>query len=1248
MTMVARSAVAVRIPVRGGSAAGFGGGLSLRRLATLLTGLVLAAVATLALTTQLAPRAPARQVLAMRHGPSIPSATRVPEGLAAAASASIGASEHAFWPVRRGGSLRTAGGGIASTFTASGTVLRVAQGTLGLSLTGVGRGRRIHGLTTAAPEGSANQVLYRYGSISEFFRNGPYGLEQGFTLGDSPQGRSGPLVLTVGVHGSLTAGQAGSQVLFRTPAGATALRYGQLSALDATGRRLPAQMQIRNGTLQLRIDDSRARYPLRIDPFIQQGSKLLGGGETGKGQFGQEVALSADGKTAVIGAPNDNGQVGAAWVFVRPGSTWEQQGSKLTGTGETGKGRFGYSVALSADGSTALIGGREDNSGVGAAWVFVHPGSTWEQQGSKLTGTGETGKGRFGLRVALSADGNTALIGAPGDNGAVGAAWVFVRAGSTWEQQGSKLTGTGETGAGELGIGVALSADGNTALVGGGGDNSGVGAAWVFVRPVTTWEQQGSKLTVTGEVGSAHLGFRVALSEHGNTALVGGGGDNGEVGAAWVFVRSGTTWEQQGSKLTGSGEVGEGHFGYSVALSADGNTALIGGLGDHGGKGAAWAFTRSGSTWEQQGSKITGGGETGVGNFGSSVSLSADGNIAMIGGAFDGGEVGAAWGFHQAAGPPPTVTSIAPTSGTSIGGTAVKIKGTGFTTGATVTIGSGATGVVVVSATEITAKTSATAVGSDPVVVSETNGTSTGGPSYTYIAPPPPTVTTISPTSGSTLGGTAVSLTGTGFVAGATVTIGNSATAVVVVSAAKITAKTSATAAGSDAVVVSDANGTSTGGPSYTYLAPPPPTVTTIAPTSGSTLGGTAVTLTGTGFVAGASVTIGSGATAVVVVSATKITAKTAATAAGSDPVVVKDANGTSTGGPSYTYVAPSQPSVTSIAPTTGPVAGGTSVTITGKNLTAGPTPVVEFGATAAPNITSFTATKIVVVSPQAPAIGTVHVTVTTAGGTSATGTKDQFTYTSPGLPTVTSVSPSSGPTAGGTPVTIKGTGFLSGATVTIGSAATSVKVESPTELKATTATTAAGSDAVVVKDANGTSTGGPTFTYDPQPTVTEVTPPAGPTAGGTTVKIIGTGFLEGASVTIGAAATSVKFNSATELEATTAAGTGTPEVVVTDTGGTSTSGVLFTYVPLATVTSVSPTAGPAAGGTPVEIKGTGFVVGQPTTVKIGAAEASEVLVMSSEVITATTGAAAVGAAEVVVEDAGGLSTGSTAMFTYE
>src|SRR5262245_58502035 len=136
--------------------------------------------------------------------------------------------------------------------------------------------------------------------------------------------------------------------------------------------------------------------------FVQQGPKLVGTGSSGgDSQQGRGVAISSDGNTAIVGGPHDNDNIGAAWIFVRSGTTWTQQGSKLIGTGASGMSSQGLAVAISADGSTALIGGLTDNSDLGAAWVFTRTGTTWSQQGLKLVGTGAVGAANQGSAVAL-------------------------------------------------------------------------------------------------------------------------------------------------------------------------------------------------------------------------------------------------------------------------------------------------------------------------------------------------------------------------------------------------------------------------------------------------------------------------------------------------------------------------------------------------------------------------------------------------------------------------------------------------------------------------------------------------------------------------------------------------------------------------------------------------------------------------------------------------------------------------------
>ena len=379
--------------------------------------------------------------------------------------------------------------------------------------------------------------------------------------------------------------------------------------------------------------------------WSQQGSKLVGAGASSGAGQGLSVALSGNGSMALVGGPSDNGNAGGTWAF----ANLVPQSTKLVGTGGAGASSQGYSVALSSDASTAVLGGPGDGNGTGAAWVFTGSGGAWSQQGSKLVGSGAVGSAYQGYSVAVSADGSTALIGGRDDNGNVGAAWVFTRSNGVWTQQGAKLVGSGAVGAAHQGQGVALSADGNTALMGGQDDNNHAGAAWVFTRANGAWTQQGAKLVGSGAAGAAHQGLGVALSGNGDTALIGGYTDNNYVGAAWVFTRSGGAWTQQGAKLVGTGATGTAAQGYSVSLSSDGNAALLGGYADNSGVGAAWVFARSGATWTQDGPKLAGTGAIGPTppRQGWSVGLSADGSRALLGGFQDNLNVGAGWVFSR-------------------------------------------------------------------------------------------------------------------------------------------------------------------------------------------------------------------------------------------------------------------------------------------------------------------------------------------------------------------------------------------------------------------------------------------------------------------------------------------------------------------------------------------------------------------------------------------------------------------------
>jgi hypothetical protein len=685
--------------------------------------------------------------LLARHAPPLTAAapralprardSQPPLALREAASAALGASSGSYRVRAAGEDLEAlnAAQRLRTRFSALGAEITTGSTHVEMRLAALGYGTALLAIAGSRPHARADRVSYANAGMSEWYANGPLGLEQGFAIAHTPaRGARGPLTLSIELTGDAHASLArdGLSAMLRH-AGGPSLRYTGLLATDARGRALRSWLALRPGRLLLRVDTRGARFPLRIDPLLQQGEKLTGGGELGEGMFGTSVALSSDGNTALIGAPRDESDVGAAWVFTRAGATWTQQGPKLTGGGESGRGSFGTSVALSGDADTAVIGGPADSVGRGAVWVFTRAGSAWTQQGEKLTAGGESGAGGFGASVALSSDGTTALAGAPFDSGGLGAAWTFTNAGSTWTQQEQELTGAGESGAGEFGSSVALSANATTALIGGEADDDGIGAAWVLIRSASSWSQQGEKLTGGGELGDGKFGYAVALSSAGETALVGGEADDDGIGAAWVFTRSESSWSQQGPKLTGATGVDGGFFGFSVALSSDGSTALIGGQ-DTNDIGAAWVFRRSRSRWSK-GEQLTRSGEVGLGAFGWSVALSSSGETALVGGSADNGFVGAAWAFANPQ--TPSIVHLHRRAGPATGGSSVRINGRHLLGATAVEFGTtAATSFIVRSAGSIVAVTPAEPAGRVQVTVITPNGTSasSAGDEYTFTA----------------------------------------------------------------------------------------------------------------------------------------------------------------------------------------------------------------------------------------------------------------------------------------------------------------------------------------------------------------------------------------------------------------------------------------------------------------------------------------------------------------------------------
>src|SRR5450830_632789 len=523
-----------------------------------------------------------------------------------------------------------------------------------------------------------------------------------------------------------------------------------------------------------------------------------------------------------------------------------------------------------------------------------------------------------------------------------------------------------------------------------------------------------------------------------------------------------------------------------------------------------------------------------------------------------------------------SVNGVAPGSGPITSGNSVVITGTGFSGATSVTFGgTNATSYTVNSSTQITAVAPAHSAGTVDIIVVSPPYTSAAGASDHYVFVAAPTVTSLATTSGPTGGTTSVVITGTNFTGATAVNFGGTAASSFTVnSAMQITATAPAHAAGTIDITVVTTGGTSaTGaGDHFTYVSAP--TVTSLVTTSGPTGGATSVIITGTNFSGATGVNFGGTAgTSVVVNSTTQITVNSPAHTAGTIDVTVITPGGTSaTGaGDHFAYVA--APTVTSLATSSGPVGGGTSVVITGTNFT-GAT-AANFGVPAGTSLVVNSATQITVTSPINSA-GIIDITVVTPGGTSATSGSDQFTYVV--APAVTSLSPTSGASAGGTSVVITGTNFTGASAVKFGvTNASSYTVNSATQITAT-APAGSGTVDVTVITMGGTSStsGSDPFTYVVAPAVTSLSPTSGASAGGTSVVITGTNFTGASAVKFGVTnASSYTVNSATQITATAPAGSGTVDVRVVTVGGTSSTSAndLFIYVPVGVITFTTPIA---------------------------------------------------------------------------
>ncbi len=503
---------------------------------------------------------------------------------------------------------------LAVDFTAQGLELRRGSQLWKIALSGYGHGDDLRIVRPAAPRADGNRVEYRRGALTEWYVNGPLGLEQGITLHKRTGKAQGqPLVVALAMEGSLKASVDDNQtgLTLTSGEGQAVLHYGGLSAYDASGRKLPAWLEVKGSRLLLKADDTNARYPVVVDPFVQEAELTASDGIANQ-EMGASVAVS--GNVVVAGAPGclSCGFTGVAYVFVEGTSGWANmtQTAELTASDGAVNNQFGFAVSIS--GETIVVGSHGTDGGQGAAYVFVEPATGWTNMTETAKLTASNGKPGQLLGRSVSISGNTVVAGAPGvslANREQGAAYVFVEPASGWASmtQTAELTASNGVAYQEMGYSVGI--DGNTVVAGApspiGDENTTPGAAYVFVEPATGWASmtQTAELTGSDTVNGDRLGNFVAIS--GGTVVAGAPLDTPgsflQQGAAYVFVEPASGWASmtQTAKLTSSDGTARSYFGRGVAISGD--EVVVGApnqtVDGNTSEGAVYEFTEPATGW---------------------------------------------------------------------------------------------------------------------------------------------------------------------------------------------------------------------------------------------------------------------------------------------------------------------------------------------------------------------------------------------------------------------------------------------------------------------------------------------------------------------------------------------------------------------------------------------------------------------------------------------------------------------------
>jgi hypothetical protein len=406
-----------------------------------------------------------------------------------------------------------------------------------------------------------------------------------------------------------------------------------------------------------------------------QTAKLLAEDRDAGDTFGSAVAVSDDGRTVLIGAEDDedpNGSIGdvgagSVYVFARDDTGWNQDTKLIPSDGDPAD-QFGNSVALSSDGTTALIGAHNDAEpngtadgsdwlrnggdipgGSGSAYLFSRNQSGWEQQ-TKIAADDGDSVHYFGYSVSLTSNGDTALVGAMNANDSLGAAYLFTRDSGGWSQEAT-LTANDVDAAGVFASRVEISDKGQTVIVSAPGDTNSngedAGSVYVFVSDGGSWREQAKIIPNSGDAGD-RFGASVDTVSNGDMITIGavddaptdgGSGSVDRTGSVYVFQRTDGNWGKQ-AKITANDSASGDQFGGSVAVTGNGDTVIVGASnndnpGDSSGSqldnsGAAYVFSRVDGDWTQQ-VKLVARNPNSNAQLGDQVALSSGGAVTVIG-----------------------------------------------------------------------------------------------------------------------------------------------------------------------------------------------------------------------------------------------------------------------------------------------------------------------------------------------------------------------------------------------------------------------------------------------------------------------------------------------------------------------------------------------------------------------------------------------------------------------------------------